>query len=228
MVWRLGPAAGLVIVLAGCIQPISNTDLTKTANAPFLPLTQAAAPVPTNPPVITSAPPVNPGGAVATPPPSAQSFPVVAQFILDRGQAANNLSVWDERPLGPDRLAGFSYANANGLPCAGFLLMAFANNVWVPNNGALICAAQPGTEAQAAVTFVLTSDGQPYTIVFGRVDNPAVSAVAVVYSDNTSQTVNPVMGGFLLLGPGVVGVSVITAIDALGNTVIPNIPQSPV
>jgi hypothetical protein len=40
--------------------------------------------------------------------------------------------------------------------------------------------------------------------------------------------VNPVQGGFLILKPGVVSASVITAIDALGNTVIPNIPQSPV
>jgi hypothetical protein len=219
----------MVMALAGCIQPTSNTDLTKTAVAPFVPLTQAAGPVPTNPPVVTNptAAPASPGGAVITPAPT-QSLPLVGQFIRDRGDTPNNLTVWDERFLGADRLAGFSYANLNGLPCAGFLLMASAGGIWQPNNGALICAQQPGTEALSAVTFFLTSDGQAYTIVFGRVDNPAVSAIAVVYSDNSSQTANPVMGGFLILKPGVASVSVITAIDALGNTVIPNIPQSPV
>jgi hypothetical protein len=225
----VGVCLVMVMALSSCIQPTSNTDLTKTAVAPFISLTQAASPVPTNPPGVINptVAPASPGGAVSTPAP-AQSLPPVGQFIRDRGDTPNNLAVWDERPLGADRVAGFSYANLNGLPCTGFLLMASAGGTWQPNNGALICAQQPGIEALAAVTFFLTSDGQAYTIVFGRVDNPAVSAIAVVYGDNSSQTVNPVMGGFLILKPGVASVSVITAIDAQGNTVIPNIPQSPV
>jgi hypothetical protein len=219
---------GLVVLLTGCIQPVSNTDLTKTAVAPYIPLTQAAVPAPTNPPVgvATTPPPAAPvGGSTPTP---AQSTPFVAQFIRDRGDMPNNLLVWDERQLGPDLLSGFSYNNLNGLPCTGYLLMASANGTWQPNNGALVCAQQPDTQALSAVTFFLTSDSQPYSIVFGRVDNPAVSAIAVIYSDNSSQTVNPIQGGFLILKPGVVSASVITAIDGLGNTVIPNIPQSPV
>jgi hypothetical protein len=225
---RLSVVLGLVVVLAGCIQPVSNTDLTKTAVAPYVPLTQAAVPTPTNPPVVvaTTPPPAAPVG-VSTPAP-VQSEPLVAQFIRDRGDTPNNLVVWDERQLGPDLLSGFSFGNLNELPCTGYLLLASANGAWQPNNGALVCAQQPDTQALSAVTFFLGSDGQPYSIVFGRVDNPAVSAIAVVYSDNSSQTVNPTQGGFLVLKPGVVSVSVITAIDALGNTVIPNIPQSPV
>jgi hypothetical protein len=224
---RLSVAIGLVVVLAGCIQPVSNTDLTKTAVAPFVPLTQAAAPVPTSPPVVVTTPPPAAPVGVGTPAP-AQTAPYVAQFIQGRGDMPNNLVVWDERQLGSDLLSGFSFSNLNALPCTGYLLMALTNGTWQPNNGALVCAQQPGTQALAAVTFFLTSDGQPYSIVFGRVDNPAVSAIAVVYSDNSSQTVSPIQGGFLVLKPGVVSASVITAIDALGNTVIPNIPQSPV
>jgi hypothetical protein len=224
---RLGAAVALAITLAGCIQPVSNTDLTKTAVAPYVPLTQAAGQVlPTNPPVATIAP-ASPGGVASTPAP-AQSAPLVGQFIRDRGDTPNNLVIWDERALGPDRISGFSYNNLNGLPCTGYLLIALVNGVWQPNNGSLVCAQQPGTAALAAVTFFLTSDGQPYTVVFGRVDNPTVTAIAVVYTDNSSQMVNPFRGGFMVLKPGVVSVSVITAIDAQGNTVIPNIPQSPV
>jgi hypothetical protein len=225
---RLSVVISLMLALAGCIQPVSNTDLTKTAVAPFVPLTQAAVSTPTNPPVAvaTTPPPAAPVGA-STPTP-VQSVPLVEQFIRSRGDMPNNLLVWDERQLGPDLLSGFSYNNLNGLPCTGYLLMASANGAWQPNNGALVCAQQPDTQALSAVTFFLASDGQPYSIVFGRVDDPSVSAIAVVYSDDSSQTVNPVQGGFIVLKPGVVSVSVITAIDALGNTVIPNIPQSPV
>ncbi len=79
------------------------------------------------------------------------------------------------------------------------------------------------------MTFFLTSDGQPYTDrVWAGGESGGLAAIAVVYSDNSSQTANPVMGGFLMLKPGVVSVSVITAVNAQGNTVIPNIPQSPV
>lgn len=223
-----------VIGLAGCIQPTSETDLTRTAIAPYLPLTQAATPmVPTNPPVavVTTPPPAvptSPAGVTGSTPSPAQSLPLVGQFIQDRGDTPNNLVVWDERALGPDRVSGFSYTNTNGLPCTGYLLMTPGDGLWQLNNGALVCPSQAGAEALAAVTFFLTSDGQPYTITFGRVENTGVSAIAVIYTDNSSQTTSPVMGGFLVLQPGVVSVSVITAVNAQGNTVIPNIPQSPV
>lgn len=221
--WLVG-AICLAITLGGCIQPTSNTDLTKTAVAPFIPLTQAVGAVPTNPVIV----PTNPAVAPVSTAVPASSLPLIDRFIRDRGDMPNNLVVWDERLLGVDRVAGFSYVNLNGFPCAGFLLSASTSGAWQPNNGALICAPQPGIEAQSAVTFFLTSDGQAYTIVFGRIDNPAVTAIAAIYDDNSSQTVNPSMGGFLILKPGVASVLVITAINAQGNTVIPNIPQSPV
>ena len=89
-------------------------------------------------------------------------------------------------------------------------------------------AIQPVAEALAAVTFILTSDEQAHTIVFGRVLDPTVTAIAVQFSDGESQQVAPLAGGFLLVRPGVAGANVITAINAEGNTVFPNIPQSPV
>lgn len=215
-------------MLTGCIQPLSDAEQTRTAVAPYLPLTQAALPPPTNPPVPTSAPMVmpttNPNGSA---PVVAQSLPLVDQFIRGRGQVPNNLFVWDERSLGPDRIASFSYANASSLPCVGFLLMAFVNGGWQMNNGALACAPQPGGDGLAVVTFFLTSDGQAYSIVFGRVENPVVSTVAVIYSDQSTQQVAPSSGGFVMFKAGVISASVITAINAQGNTVIQNIPQVP-
>jgi len=205
--------------LTGCIQPVSNTDLTQTALAPFAAI---------NTPIVT---PVgaNPAGSVAnggvpTPAPLA----MILQFLQSQGDATTELQVWYDQPQQSDRLQGFSYSAISGSPCVGFVLTAFVNGFWQPNNGARVCAESPGVEALAAVTFFLTSDGQPYTIVFGRVENPAVSAIAVMYDDDVSQQANPLKGGFLLLRPGVVGVRVITAVNAEGNTVIPNIPQSPV
>lgn len=199
-------------LLAGCIQPVSNADLTQTALAPY-----AAFATPTG--VAREA-----GGAVVTPAPDA----LVGQFIASRGQTPASLQIWYDQPQEPDRLQGFSYTGADGVPCAGFLLSAYLNGVWQPNNGALVCAESPVAEALAAVTFILTSDEQAHTIVFGRVLDPTVTAIAVQFSDGESQQVTPLAGGFLLVRPGVASANVITAINAEGNTVFPNIPQSPV
>ncbi len=199
-------------LLAGCIQPVSNTDLTQTALAPYAAFPTPAGPLPDG------------GEVAATPAPSA----LVAPFIASRGQTPNSLQVWYDQLLGPDRLQGFSYTGADGLPCAGYLLLAQAGGAWQPNNGALACAESPATEALAAVTFFLTSDQQPQTIVFGRVLDPTVTAIAVQFSDGSSQQTAPQAGGFLLVRPGVAGANVITAINAEGNTIFPNIPQSPV
>ena len=199
-------------LLAGCIQPVSNADLTQTALAPY-----AAFATPTG--AAREA-----GGVVATPAPDA----LVGQFIASRGQTPASLQIWYDQLREPDRLQGFSYTGAGGVPCAGFLLTALLNGVWQPNNGALVCAESPAAEALAAVTFFLTSDQQAYTIVFGRVLDPTVTAIAVQFSDGNSQQATPQAGGFLLVRPGVAGANVITAINAEGNTVFPNIPQSPV
>jgi hypothetical protein len=209
---RLGWAVALltaVAAISGCIQPASTVDLTRTALAPF-------AVAPTNAPVVV------PAGA--TPSPTL----LVEQFILSRGEQPNGLQVWYDQPQAFDRLQGFSYMGMTGVPCVGYLLSTMANGVWQPNNGALVCADSPAAEAFAAVTYFLTSTGEPTTIVFGRVMNPAATAVAVVFNDGTSQQTAPQAGGFLVVRPDVVAATVITAINAEGNTIIPNIPQLPV
>lgn len=208
------------LLLAGCIQPISIANQTQTAEAPFHPTAYPTVPTP-----FVGGP--NPAGGI-TPPPASTSPSMAGQFIANRGDNPADLQVWYDQPLGPDRLQGFSYTGKSGLPCVGFLLTALTNGVWQPNNGGLVCAAQPGVEGPAAVTFFLTSDGQAYTIVFGRVQNTTVSTVAIVYADGSSQPYIVSAGGFLLIRSGVQSVSRITGINAQGFTVIDNIPQSPV
>jgi hypothetical protein len=212
LVRALSLAVLMVIFLAGCIKPVA--EQTVTATAPF-----GAASAPNGGPT--------PSGEVNVVPTQAPLV-VVEQFILSRGDRPTNLQIWYDEPRDRDHLQGFSYTNQSGVPCVGFLLTALTNGVWQPNNGALACAQTPDAEAIAAVTFFPTSDGQPYTVVFGRVQNTAVTAIAVVYADGSNQTGNPVGGGFLLLKPGVLAVTRITAIDAQGYTVIDNIPQTPV
>jgi hypothetical protein len=230
--------AGLLLLMSilvtGCIQPVPEAEQTQNALATLFTHTPTLITMPTNPiPAATNPPPV----AGPTNPP-VQSNPqltpaadlataTVAQFIQNRDDVANNLAVWDQRPLGPDQMYGFSYTNLNGLPCAGFLLTSFVNGVWQPTNGGVICDAQASTQGIAGVMPFLTSDGQPYTITFGRVDNPTVSAVAVVYEDGTTDSLSVFNGGFMFVQTGITGVTTITAIDSLGNTVIPNIPQLP-
>lgn len=200
---------GLVIVaavagLAGCIQP--DTPPVPTATVP----SGVSSP---------------PGGQEIVSQP-VTSWPEVERFVQSRGQTPGNLQVWYEQPRDTDRLQGFSYTSVGEMPCTGFLLTAFTNGIWQPVNGALLCAAQPGIQALASVRLFATSAGAPYTIVFGRVEDPAISAVAVIYNDGSTQNVNTFMGGFLLVKPGIFSANVITAIDALGNTVIDNISQS--
>jgi hypothetical protein len=206
LVRALGLAILVVVLLSGCIKPVP--EQTVTATVPF-----AAA----NPPT----------GAVNGVPTQAP-FVIVEQFILSRGDRPTDLQVWYDEPRDQDQLQGFSYTSQRGVPCVGFLLTALTNGVWQPNNGALACAQTPDAEAVAAVTFFPTSNGQPYTIVFGRVQNTSVTAIAVEYEDGSNQTGTPVEGGFLLLKPGVLAVNRITAINAQGYTVIENIPQTPV
>lgn len=219
--------AGLVLILAaalmtGCIQPVSNADLTRTAIGP-VPPTNPPVVVPTNPPA--AIPTTAPGPVAAATTPALPPVDIgVEQFILSRGEQPGNLQVWYDQPFGTDRLQGFSYTNAAGLRCAGFLLTIAT----VGTNGAPVCAPTADTTAIAAVTVFAASDGLPYTIVFGRVDDAQVTSVAAIYSDGTSLPSTPFMGGFLIVKAGVLGVNQITAVDALGNTVIGNIPQTPV
>ncbi len=214
-VW--GVVLGGVLALSGCIQPnIVEKWQTETAQAVSQPPT--AAPAPFTPP------PPSSGSATSFPP---AAMAVADQFVRQRGDVPNGLLVWHEGPLGPDHLLGFLYSGALGTPCSGYLLLAYQNGVWLPTNGTTSCAPQPDVVAQAAFTFILASDGQAYTIVFGRVQNPSVTAVVAVYDDGGTLSGQVVSGGFMLVRPGVAGLAALTAIDAQGNTVIAAVPFSP-
>ena len=202
---------GILIVglLAGCIQPVEQEPTSGPESAPVQPSgADSAAPAP-------------PAGD------SASLLPVVEQFIRDRGEEPGGLQTWPEQPLGPDQVRGYSFTNAAGVPCVGFLLTSVTDGLQQPINGALVCAPAPDVTALASVWVFLTSDGQSFTLVFGRVEDPTVSAIAVVFSDGSNRTVNPSLGGFLVPQPGIMDVNVVTAINAEGNTVIAEIPLSP-
>ncbi|MBN1681903.1 MAG: hypothetical protein JW966_16620 [Anaerolineae bacterium] len=208
----------ILVLLSGCIQPVDTTE------TPTTPVQQPVV----NPTAAGSNPPI----AAENPTPVLELTPnaavfLVQQFLVGRGIALNNMQIWYDQPRGPDQLFGFSFSDVNALPCAGFLLATVVNGAWQPNNGALVCAATPDVVAQASISLFATSDGQPYTIVFGRVENPAISALTVVYTDNSNQTVAPTTGGFLLVAPGILDAANIVALDAGGNTIIASIPTSP-
>jgi hypothetical protein len=199
----------VVGLLAGCIQPVEPEPTPGAQNAPV------------QPPGADSAVPAAPAGD------SASLLPVIEQFIRDRGEEPGSLQTWPEQPLGPDQVRGYSFTNAAGASCVGFLLTAVADGLQQPINGALLCAPAPDVTALASVWVFLTSDGQSFTLVFGRVEDPTISAIAVVFSDGSNRTVNPSLGGFLIPQPGIMDVNVVTAINAEGNTVIAEIPLSP-
>lgn len=219
----LAAMIGLALVLAGCIQPISEVDQTKTAQATmgFAPF--SGAPSATPPPVIA-------GPDAAASATAAPQLPVlIDQFVRGRGDAPSSLQVWHDAQQGIDRLVGFSYSGLAGAPCAGFVVLASPGGVWqLTDSGALFCTSNPSAEAFAANTFFLTSEGQPNTIVFGRVNNTSVSTVRVLFDDGNSQAANVAMGGFLIVKPGVASPTTLIGVDAQGNVILSNIQHSPV
>jgi hypothetical protein len=227
---RLVVVLSVALVLAGCIQPIAEVDQTKTAvvltygpSMPTpLPTTQPQVPVsnPTQPPVVIPtavSAPVSPQGTVQ-----------VQTFLQRRSILANGLTLWYDMPQRADYLKGFSYTDAANNPCAGFVVAALIGGGWqATESGAVVCAAQPTADAVAASFLFLTSDGQPHTIVFGRVQNPAVAAMNVLFDDGSSQTVAVISGGFLVVKEGVAGATMVSGLDAQQTIIMPNIPLSP-
>lgn len=215
---------GLGLVLTGCIQPISEVDQTKTMQA-----TLGFSPVSVQSPTFVAATAIpDSSEPTATAAPQPQLPAQVAQFISNRGAAATNLQIWYDAQRGADRFVGFSYAGSAG-PCAGFLVLASVNAAWqLTESGALYCAPTPTTDGFAANTFVLTSDGQPNTIVFGRVEQAAVTVIQIVFDDGSTEVVTVSSGGFLIVKPGVTSPTSVIGADAQGNIVLPNIPNSPV
>jgi len=212
----LGLALGL---LAGCIQPAEERS-GATPTVPAAPGIVAIAP-PAATPTLSSGEPESPP-LIAGVDPAA----LVTGFIQRRGDQPSNVTIWADQRLEPDQLQAFTYTGAAGEPCAGFLLSAVQGAP--SDNGAVACADDPTAGAFAGVTLFLTSGGQPYSIVFGQVFDPTIAAVAAVYADGASAQTQPVLGGYALVTPGIAEVSLITAIDPTGNTVIPSIPQSAV
>lgn len=222
----LAVALSVVLVLAGCIQPIGEVDQTKTAVVlTYGPST--LTPLPTTQPAVPAANPTQPP-AVNPPPASPQGVAQVQTFLQNRGIIANGLTLWYDMPQRSDYLKGFSYTDAANNPCAGFVIAALIGGGWqATESGAVVCATQPAADAVAASFLFLTSDGQPHTIVFGRVQNPAVAAVNVLFDDGSSQTVAVMSGGFLVVKEGVAGATAVSGLDAQQMIIMPNIQLSP-
>ncbi|WP_162909985.1 hypothetical protein [Aggregatilinea lenta] len=213
----------LSLGMSGCIKPVSTAE-PPTATVPVVvqppTATLAAEGVPADVPDAAAVEPT--AAPVQEEPALPEAQPYVETFVLSRGQAPTDLVVWGDAVLGPDRLLGYAYTGAGGFPCTGFLLVSAA-----ANNGAIACATDPAMAALASTSYISTSDGQPYTIVFGRATDPTITALAVIFDDGSNQTANPSAGGFMVLHADIVSVVVITAINAEGNTVMDNIPQVP-
>lgn len=213
----------LALVLTGCIQPISEVDQTKTAQATmgFVPV--FAAPSAT-PPAVAGEP-----GPAASATAAPQLPALVDQFVRGRGDTSSALQIWHDAQQGVDRLVGFSYNGLAGTPCAGFVVLASPSGFWqLTDSGALFCTSDPAAGAFAANTFFLTSDGQPNTIVFGRVNNASVSTVRVLFDDGNSHSAGVAMGGFLVVKPGVASPTTLIGVDAQGNVILSDIQHSPV
>lgn len=207
---------GGLLLLTGCIQPIGEVDQTRTAQATL---------------GIFGVPPTQPTAALvpAANTPIAPTRSAEEQFVLNRRDVPGNLAVWYAQALGPDMLRAFSYVGQTGTPCAGYVVLIQAGGAWqLTDNGALVCAAQPAAETVAATMLFLLSNGEPQTIVFGRVMTPSVSAVSVTFDDGTVQAAAVLAGGVVLVRPGVTGVTSMVGLDAQGNVVLPSIPLSPV
>lgn len=216
------PRIGLCLIviigalLAGCIRP---DEVEQPVATPTLPSAPAVEPLEAPVPTLSSGEPVSPPLAV-------DPLTLIAQFIQRRGDVPSNITIWTDQRLEPDQLQAFTYSGAAGEPCAGFLLSAVPGTP--SDNGAVACAEDLAAGAFAGVTLFLTSDGQPYSIVFGQVFDPTVSAITVIYTDGSSASAPPVQGGYVLVTPGIAEVSAIIGVDPAGNTVIPNVPQSAV
>ena len=196
--------------LSACIQPVDPTP----------------APTPTSPSVVTSPlpPPAQPGNDAA-PAASSPSLVQVEQFVQSRGDAALNLSVYYSQGLGQDQVIGFRYENGGGLPCAGWLLFPPVSMGQQPINGGLVCTGDPAQSSFVGWTPFLTSDGQPFTVVVGRVGDPSITAVAAINAGGASVDTFVSNSSFLMLENGVQEIVTATAINAQGNTVIAALPQ---
>lgn len=206
---------GIIIVgtfiLAGCIKPADPT------------------PAATQPPPVgavpTQAPGGQPSGAEAGAGAVSPSLTVIEQFVQSRGDSASGLSIFYNQALSQDQVIGFRYENAQALPCAGWLLFPPASAGQQPINGGLVCAADATMSAFAGWTPFLTSDGQPYTVILGRVTVPGVTAVSAVSAAGTSVNTFVSNQGFVMFTSGIQEINTITAINAEGNTVIADVPQ---
>jgi len=211
-------------VIAGCIQPVEETP----ATTPTAPLASVGE---DQPPAADALPPaemptLSSGEPITEPPAPVDAGTLVTEFIMRRGDSPSNLNIWTEQQLGPDLLHAFVYSGAAGEPCGGFLLSAVPGAP--SDNGAIACAEDPAAGVFAGMTLLLTSDGQPFSIIFGQVFDPTIAAVTATYADGTINQTQPVEGGFLIATPGIAELSSITAQDPSGNTIIQQIPQSAV
>lgn len=221
---RLSLLIVVTSLIAGCIQPAEEQPATTPTSPPAAageaqaPLAESALP--------TEIPTLSSGEPITEPPAAVDAATLVTEFIQRRGDSPSNVNIWTERQLGPDLLHAFTYSGAAGELCAGFLLSAVPGQP--SDNGALACAEDPGLGVFAGVTLLLTSDGQPFSITFGQVFDPAIAAITAVYTDGTINQTQPAEGGYLIATPGIVELSELTAQDPAGNTILTQVPQSTV
>ncbi|HEX3052595.1 MAG TPA: hypothetical protein VHP83_18185 [Aggregatilineaceae bacterium] len=208
---RWGILIVLLVLLAGCIKPVEEKPTPGPTSA-IMP------PTPTfgQPPATVAVATVD-TGAVATPAPSA-FLPLVQQFLQSRGVIAPDLRISYDQALAPDQLLGFSYTDPNGQLCSGYLLAVNDGTAWVPNVGGSVCGMQPGVAAHYGTIPILPTGQQPLTLVFGRVDDTSVTAISAAFDDGSSQNADPNNGGFMIVKPGIAGVTTVVAANQLGNT----------
>ena len=211
-------------LLAGCIRPVDE----QPSGTPTAPPAAGEGVIEAPPAEATAIPTLSSGEPITEPPaaPAVDPATLVTEFIQRRGDVPSNVAIWAEQQLGPDQLHAFTYSGAAGEPCAGFLLSAVPGTP--SDNGAIACAADPGAGVFGGSTLLLTSDGQPYSIVFGQVFDPTVAAITAAYADGTTNQAQPVQGGYFIATPGIAELTGLSAQDPTGATIIDPIPQSTV
>jgi len=216
---RWGILIMLLALLASCIKPVEEKPTPGPTNAVMPPTPTFGQPPAAVPTVDVS------GAATATPAPSA-FLPLVQQFLQSRGVIAPDLRISYDQALVPDQLLGFSYTDPSGQLCSGYLLAVNNGAAWVPNVGGSVCGMQADVAAHYGTIPILPTGQQPLTLVFGRVDDASVTSISTLFDDGTSQPVDPNNGGFMIVKPGIAGVTTVQAVNQLGNTY--SIPAFPV
>lgn len=194
-------AIATMSILSACVQPIEPTPIP----AP----TVASSPTPPAAPVTG-----------ATFPPE-----LISNWLLQNfGLAATNLNLFTQLQVGPDNVVGYTFLDATGQTCAGFVLVTPAPpTIW---NGDLRCVPVGNPVIVAPLLFALTNN-EIYVAVYGYID-PAVApnagGVAATFPDGGSITQLLTESGFVMLRQGLQFPNLLYVIDTSGNSLLDPIP----